>query len=217
MSIRLKILKQAHHLFVKDGIRNVTMDQLAQSLGMSKRTIYEQFSDKRELIKEDAKHFAIELRGEANRILEEADNVIQGIARMMQYFTAVVQQVTPSYFADMKKFYPKAYEMFSGDSEIRHFYITNKLISKGVEQGVFRPDINIKLVSFFVNNTLLNNHKEMKQIEGLKFGDFEKDVLFAYLLGIATEEGRILIEKEQALFFEQMTMMGGVIPKYHCK
>ncbi len=214
MPLRRKILDRAHELFVQEGIRNVTMDELAHSLGMSKRTIYEQFSDKRELVMEDAVSFALAIKQESERLLRSSENVVQGMTRVVQYIKGMIQAVTPNYFADMRKFYPSAYESIAGKGKVRNFSLTNEMVSRGVEEGIFRNDINIPLVSFFMNNTLLDNHAEMREIAGLKFGDYEKDVLFTYLLGLSTEKGRRLIKEEQAKYLESMTRLGAEVPRF---
>ncbi len=212
MEVREKILIQAHELFAKEGIRSVTMDDLAQSLGMSKRTIYEHFKDKCELVKEDGKYFSLELKKGIECILVEADNIIQGIASMLHYINNVIMKVTPTYFTDMKKFYPLAYENLIGDPRVRDFSVTNEFVQKGVEQGIFKSDINVKLVSFFINKSFFREHDEVFEIEGVKLGDFEKDVMFAYFLGISTEKGKVLIEEEQAKYIERITTMRSLSP-----
>lgn len=216
MPIKQKILAKAHQLFVEQGIRNVTMDGLAQSLGMSKRTIYEQFADKQELVKADAQLFAQQIKQDSERVMKEADNVIQGLAQMMQYFQNMVQTVTPFYFKDMKKFYPNAYECITSKKDVHDFALTTHLVQSGILQGIFRDDVNVKLVCFFLNTTILANHDQMKDVPDLKYGDFEKDVLFTYLLGLATDAGRVLILKEQKNYFENMTMMGAPLPTFNC-
>lgn len=214
MTIEEKIIDRAHELFVKQGIRSVTMDELAQSLGMSKRTIYEHFEDKKTLVEEDAKRFHIFMKGETDRIINNADNVIQGVTRVMTFIKGMLQVVTPMYFADMKRYYPSAFEQISQKREMRKVDVTKVLVERGRDEGVFRNDINVELVSFFVNGVVLADHEIMCEISNLHYGDFERDVLFAYLIGIATDEGRHLIEKEQKEYFSQMNTFGAEIPKF---
>ena len=213
MNVEEKILDRAHELFVKQGIRSVTMDELAQSLGISKRTIYEHFVDKKTLVEEDALRFHLFLKGETDRLINEADNVIQGVTRVMQFVKGILQVVTSMYFADMKRYYPTAFEHISQKREMRKADVTKVLVKRGIDQGVFRSDVNVDLVSFFINGVVLADHEIMCEINGLKYGDFERDVIFAYLLGIATVKGRVLIKKETECYFSQMNMFGTEIPK----
>ena len=172
MSVEEKILDRAHELFVKQGIRSVTMDELAQSLGMSKRTIYEHFEDKKTLVEENAKRFHLYMKTETDKIINEADNVIQGVTRVMRFVKGMLQVVTPMYFADMKRYYPTAFEEIWEKREMRKSDISKVLIKRGVEEGVFRNDLNVDLVSFFVNGVMLADHEIMCEISGLCYGDF---------------------------------------------
>ncbi|MDA3853588.1 MAG: helix-turn-helix domain containing protein [Bacteroidales bacterium] len=214
MTVEEKIVDRAHDLFVIQGIRRVTMDELAQSLGISKRTIYEHFVDKKTLVEEDAKFFYAIMKRETDRIIEEADNVIQGVTGVLRFVKGMLQVVTPVYFTDMKRYYPTAFEHISQKREIRKLDVTKILVKRGIDQGVFRPDLNVELVTFFLNGIVLTDHEVIGEISGLKYGDFERDIIFAYLLGVATEKGRVLIAEETEIYFSQMNMFGSEIPRY---
>ena len=214
MTVEEKILDRAHELFVKQGIKSVTMDELAQSLGMSKRTIYEYYGDKKTLVEEDAKRFHLQMKGETDRLITESDNIIQGVTQVLRFIKAMLQAVIPLYFADMKRYYPSAFEHITQKREMRKVDVTRVLVQRGVDEGVFRKDLNIELVAFFMNGIVLADHETMCEISLMRYGDYEKDVLFAYLSGIATDDGRALIEKEQAEYFTQMNRFGTDIPKF---
>ncbi len=211
-SVRQKILDNAHELFAKQGIRHVTMDELAQSLGMSKRTIYEHFKDKRTLVQADAVSFALKLEEKIVDVITSADNVIQGMAKLVDFFAEMLQSVSQMYFSDLKKYYPEAFSELVEKGEVRNFVNTEIVIKKGVEQDVFRNDLNIKLVCFFLNGVVFAKHDEMTAMEEVKFGDFHKDILFPYLYGIATEKGRKLINEELIKYFENVLHKSDKIP-----
>lgn len=214
MDVEEKILERAHELFVKQGIRSVTMDELAQSLGISKRTIYEHYVDKKTLVEQDAKRFHQHMKVETDMIVHAADNVMKGVTGVMNYVKGMLQVVSPVYFTDMKRYYPTAFEFISQRREMRKVDVTKVLIERGIREGVFKADINVELVAFFVNGVVLTDHEIMCEISDLRYGDFERDVLFAYFIGIATEEGRELIEREMKEYFSQMHMYGTEIPKF---
>ncbi len=213
MSIDEKILERAHQLFVKKGIRNVTMDELAQSLGMSKRTIYEHFKDKKTLVYEAASHFVYKINAEADVIINNADNVIQGITQVLMFAKSTYMSVISFYFLDMKRYFPEAYELLAQRRTIRKGDMTYMLVTRGIKEGLFRENMNVRLIGFFVSGILLANNDLKSEVGDLKYGDFERDVLFAYLMGIATEKGRVLIMQEQEKYFNQMDTYGLKIPE----
>ena len=83
MIIRDRIIEAAAESFRTYGIRSVTMDSLATQLGMSKRTIYEVFSDKDELLMEVLTRIARQQKELVKRVLEESENSIVAIFRML--------------------------------------------------------------------------------------------------------------------------------------
>ena len=212
MSLEEKILSKAHDIFIKKGIRNATMDELAQSLGMSKRTLYEHFSDKKTLVFDEAKRFSAFMKHQTEGIINDADNVIQGVTRVMSYVKDMLNVVSPLYFMDMKRYYPEAYELVSRNKSTRRGDVTLYLVKRGVEEGVLKAHINKDLVEYFFTSVVLNDHRTMAQVDNLRHGDFERDVLFAYMLGIATEKGRALIEEEQDDYFSAMPQYGQELP-----
>ena len=215
MSIDEKILERAYQLFVKKGIRNVTMDELAQSLGMSKRTIYEHFNDKKTLVYESVSRSVSKIEADADVIINNADNIIQGITQVLMFAKTTFMSVIPFYFLDMKRYFPEAFELLEQRRTIRKGDVTYILIIRGIKEGLFRENINVRLIVFFVSGILFAHNDLKDQVGDLKYGDFERDVLFAYLMGIGTEKGRVLIVQEQEKYFNQMDTYGMKIPECH--
>ena len=212
MNVEEKVLKRAREVFVVKGIRSATMDELAQSLGMSKRTIYEHFPDKKALVQEEAIRFVAFMKEKTGNIIAEADNVIQGVTHIMTYVREMLKSISPLYFSDMKRYYPEAYALISKKKSIRRGDVTLLLLHRGVEEGIFRKDINFSLVAHFFTMVVLNDHQAMEGVDDLKHGDFERDVLFAYMEGIATDKGRKLIQLEKEDYFKQMPQYGVKLP-----
>lgn len=212
MTIEEKILTKAHEVFITIGIRNATMDHIAQSLGMSKRTLYVHFPDKKTLVYEEARMFSVFMKEKTEGLINSADNVIQGVTRVMSYVKEMLSVVSPLYFMDMRRYFPDAYELVSRKKSARKGDVTLYLVTRGIDEGFFRKDLNKHLVAHFFTSIVLNDHRTMSEVEGLKYGDFERDVLFAYMLGIATAEGRQLIIEEQEKYFKQLPQYGVQLP-----
>ncbi len=214
MDVKEKIQIKAHELFIRQGLRSVTMDHLAQSLGMSKRTIYENYEDKRALVEEDAKYFYHLIKNETDRIIHAAENAIYGLMKTVQYIAGVVQQVNPLYFSEMRKYYSSAYKGMAEMGTRRRYDITAWLLKRGIEEGILKDNVNIVLVAAFVKEFVLHKEQLLDEVPVLYYGDFERDILFAYLKGISTNAGREIIEKEEVIYFEQMNNYGKEIPKF---
>jgi AcrR family transcriptional regulator len=102
VEVRERIIVESGALFGKYGIRSMTMDALAEEMGISKRTIYERFKDKDTLLLEVIKYFKNKTKEEALRTIDESDNVIEALFRIMKLTVSQITQMNPLFFYDFK-------------------------------------------------------------------------------------------------------------------
>lgn len=162
METQDKILKTSLELFFKYGIKRVTMDDIARELGMSKKTIYQFYKEKDDLVSQLCKIELDKQLKEFSTLQDEAIDPLHEILLISEKIRVMLQPITPVFFLDLQKFYPKAYDQFRLFRE----YCTNKLIVKnikvGVEMGLYRKDINIPFAAEY----------RMAQIDMLMFGNY---------------------------------------------
>ena len=197
MEMKTRIITGARTEFYKYGIRTVTMDDLARSMGVSKRTIYENFKDKRELLMAIAKDYMTCHKTKALICIEDADNVIRGLAELFIFSLEMNSAISPLFFRDVKKYYPEVSDYMSCKNDVRDFGVTRLLFEKGLSQGIFRNNIHVELANETLQRLFSIRSEEYTHIPNLTPKDFFRDVFFAYLVGLATEEGRLVIEKEK--------------------
>ena len=147
VEVRERIIAESGILFGKYGIRSMTMDALAEEMGISKRTIYERFKDKDTLLLEVLKYYKEQTRENAHRIIDESDHVIEALFRIMKLTVAQVSQMNPLFFHDFKKYHRSVYKEFAHPGDIRDYSITQKLFETGMEQGIFRKDLQLDIVN----------------------------------------------------------------------
>jgi len=99
------IILVATELFKNYGIKSVTMDTLANQLGISKRTIYEAFSDKDEPLMAVLKNIAYQQKELINRVIDESENSIVAIFRMLEFNRNNFQTMSPAFQSDLKKYH----------------------------------------------------------------------------------------------------------------
>lgn len=141
---RSRVIEVAQKAFETEGIKSVTMDDIAHRLTMSKRTIYQLFADKEDLLLACMQEHVRTERERLNRLGEELPNVIQVI--LMEFKTRIknFQKVQLNIFAEIKK-YPRVMEYLqtsreAGVADAVAFF------RRGIEQGVFRRDIDFNIV-----------------------------------------------------------------------
>ncbi len=194
MDTRIRILKTAGMLFSKLGIRAITMDTIAQELGISKRTIYEFFTDKDTLL-EQAIIEGLKLHKE--QILsqiDEADNVIYAIINFVRSHHKIMSKINPLFFVDLQKYHPIVFKRINEKGELRDYRISKTLLEKGVKDGTFINDLNIELSNKFFHAVMDFCKPDGDIGEKYQIKDIAHTIFLPYLRGICTPKGLKLLD-----------------------
>jgi TetR/AcrR family transcriptional regulator, cholesterol catabolism regulator len=202
MEIREKILAEASRLFIQNGIRLVTMDTIAQSLGISKRTIYENFKDKNDLLRNSLISNALIHKKKLLDILKNADNVIEALFTFGEYNRDTYNKVNPAFFVDIKKYHSELFRSVINSENIKNYEISYTLLKRGVNEGIFVKTIDIEIANLFIHNTI-EFFQRYEQTQCIEHDKIWTTVFFPYLKGICTGKGVDLlnsfIQKHQNL------------------
>lgn len=189
--LRERIIVTAMEAFRSKGIKSITMDDIAATLGISKRTLYEVFSDKESLLKECILKAQADRDKYLQQIFEESHNVLEVILAVFQKSIEMFHKTNKRFFEDIKK-YPKVYEMMRArqDSDSEK---TMSFFKVGVDQGIFRSDVNFSIVNLLVReqfDVLLNTDI----CNEYPFIEVYESIMFTYIRGISTEKGAKVLE-----------------------
>lgn len=192
VELRNRIIVKATEAFTSNGIKCVTMDDIATSLGISKRTLYEVFVDKETLLKEVILKKEKEQNDFLVSTLAESTNVLEVILVCFQKSIEVFHNTNKRFFEDLKK-YPTVYNLMKNNRE-RESDGTIAFFKTGVEQGIFRDDVNFSIVNLLVREQfdLLMNTDICNEYP---FIEVYESIMFTFIRGIATEKGAQVLEK----------------------
>ena len=197
---RTRILEIATEQFSRYGVRAVTMEDIARLAGISKKTIYQEFSDKKDLVKE-----AFETILEADRkrltfILDTEDGVIEHLVKTSKMMRERLQNMNPMAIMEIQKYFPEAWKMFEDFKErvIREDLVN--VLEKGKELGYFRPEIDSQILA----KVRINQITSAFDPENFGRADYnlaeEQMVLMDHFLhGIFTDKGRMAYHTQQAI------------------
>jgi AcrR family transcriptional regulator len=195
MSQEERIIKGALDLFLQAGIKSVTMDDIARHLGMSKKTIYQFFGDKNELVVALVKNRLQEDEREMNAIMESSANVIEEMIKMMKCSEEILSRVNPIVFHDMQKYHPEAWQEFQ---RFKAEVIINKLeelLLKGINQGFIRDDIDVKILATRrVNQVEMGFNTQIFPIAHFNSWKVQVQLLEHFNYGICTIKGHELLD-----------------------
>lgn len=196
MELQKRILDEATLQFFRYGIRNVTMDDIAAALGISKRTVYEVFRNKTELVVSCLKELALQQDKKNKEIIENSGNVIESIALFIQEGIKVMNSINPVFFTDLQKFYPVITDTVFKESDKKRFDLTHQLLTKGIEEGIFRNDINVPIVAKLFHEQI-NVITDDRMFPRNKFNHVEvfKNLVINFMRGISTANGIAIIEE----------------------
>ncbi|MCQ2056807.1 MAG: TetR/AcrR family transcriptional regulator [Bacteroidaceae bacterium] len=179
-------------MFMKDGYLAVRMDDVAARLSMSKRTLYEMFSNKEQLLTECME---IHSRYMAKRIadaVKENEDILSIMLRYIEIVVAESHNTNRIFFDSMDK-YPKFKELFMRHMESVRSRM-REYLELGVSQGVFRDDVNMDVVmqAFAVMGRLANNEEMKRQYP---YEQLVNDSIVLLLRGIASPKGMEVLEE----------------------
>jgi len=201
MEIRERIIEGASGLFRTYGIKSVTMDSLANQLGISKRTIYEVFSDKDDLLIAVLTRMARQQKEQVKRVLDESENSIVAIFRMLEINREYFQDISPAFQADLKKYHHDVLIGKADRIDMPDYRNNQQVIENGIKEELFRKEINPDLVNRCLYNLgrSVMDH-DLYPFELFSRRDVIRNIFINYLRGISTPKGLDLINRLEKNF-----------------
>lgn len=191
METRQRILEIAIAQFARFGVRTITMEDLARQAGISKKTIYQEFEDKKDLVKAV---FAAILEQDRKRlafILEQGDGVIEHLVQTSKMMRERLTSINPLVILEVQKYFPEAWNLFESFKQETIQQDLIKVLERGKELGYFRPEIDSKVLAR-VRLTQVTSAFDPKNFAEPDYNLVEEQmiVLDHFLHGIFTEKGR---------------------------
>ena len=194
MDYRQKIIEEGARMFRTYGIRAVTMDMLASQLGISKRTIYEVFSDKEELLKGVLKWMVEKQREVMTSVFNESENTIEAIFRMLDLMMDHFQKMSPAFQMDMKRLHMDLKKNPGELVDLPYFSNNSDILIRGIREGVFRDDIDVEITNkCLLEVARVTNDRNVFPPDYFENKDVIRSFYINYLRGISTQKGLDLI------------------------
>jgi AcrR family transcriptional regulator len=198
MSIEMKnkILKNCAELFYKYGIKSITVDDISSNTGISKKTFYEYFENKNDVVKAITNQFINKIKVFNKEIVEEKTDVFYKLMKIYKKMLSQFNSCNPSFIYDIKKFYPDVYELFIEFSDKELNFLIINLIKQGKTEGLFRENIDENIIY------KLHINRMNAVIEGslLPEKSIANPIFFEFvvigLIGITTIKGHEILENK---------------------
>ena len=181
-----KILVTAMSLFKREGIKRVKMDDIAQALSISKRTLYETYENKEQLLCEGV-IYEHQLRQEQLRqFTEQAENEIEVVMEFIRQEIVLLGGVNPLFFSELAK-YERVVELLNEEHEQKRLH-SMEFVKRGVEKGYFRSDINYDIVTK-MSDAVVQHVMMTRMYEEYPLSEIFRNHVDILFRGICTDKG----------------------------
>lgn len=196
MEVKERILSKAADLFMRYGIRSITMDEIAAQLGISKKTIYQFFTDKDDMV---SAVIDVEIKKNETDCIsyqQKSENAVHHIFVALESLEEMLKYMNPLMLYDLEKHHPRAFKNLKEYKYEFLYKITMENLQTGIKEELYRNDIQLDIVTkcriesaFLVFNLDLFPHSKYNVTEV----NYELAMLFLH--GVVSEKGKKLIDK----------------------
>ena len=194
--IKEKILKGTEELFMKYGARSVSMDDIARHLTVSKKTLYQHFADKDDIVLMVCLVYLQRGRKRYEDIAQTSLNSIDELTKISVCLKRDMENLNPSLLFDLQKYHPKAWEEWQQHKIkfIKESVARN--LEQGIKEGHFRPEINTELIATLrITNVEAAFDQRIFPSEKFTLAEVQSQLFDHFVYGLCTEKGRKLYEK----------------------
>ena len=189
MDLKDRIIHESSTLFFNNGIRSMTMSDIANELGISKRTLYEVFRDKEELLEKCVDFHMSKAEEEMDVLVQSSGDVIDTLMRIYAKHLQDVRDVNKSVMHDLKKYHPNIYKKIESRQH-EDVGLFTPLFQTGVSEGLIREDLNHEIM-FYLLKAQFKALMDDEFIFTNKFStdEFIRTIILNFVRGIATPLG----------------------------
>lgn len=191
------LLKQVRDLFMRYGLKSVTMDDLCRELGISKKTLYQFVNDKNDLVLKAMEHEIDKDECDIQKILDLNLSAIDELFEITNTVKEKLKNLHPSILYDMQKYYPEAWDIMS---KHRNGFIVKTIgdnILKGQKEGVYRQNIHVQIVAaLYASKVELLADNMLFQHLNAEPSEIYYENLIYHLHGISNSQGLKALEEK---------------------
>ena len=198
MELKERIKQKANELFRRYGIKSVTMDEISSQMGVSKKTIYQCFSDKNDLVDAVIVDILDYNRDYCQDSRINAQNAVHEVFLAIESLQATFENMNPGILFDIERNYPSTYKKFK---EFKYHFlldIMKKNIERGKKEELYREDLNEDIIAKTrLECIMLPFNEELFPRNEFPLVFLHQQLIEFFLYGMVTPKGYKLITKYQ--------------------
>ncbi|MFC4221502.1 TetR/AcrR family transcriptional regulator [Flagellimonas marina] len=192
--MREKIIQKATELFLNLGFKSVTMDDLANEMGISKKTIYSHFQNKTELVEESTSNLYCVISGGINEIIAQKKNPIEELYEIKKFVMLHLKDEKSSPQYQLQKYYPKISRTLKQRQYEVMLECVKDNVNRGMEMGIYRDNLNVEFISrIYFSGVSCIKDNELFPVQIFSMPQLMDYYLEYHLRGIVTPKGRKIL------------------------
>jgi len=193
MEEKLKfILEESSKLFMRYGIRSMSMDDVARQLGISKKTLYQYFADKKELVQSVMKFHMDQTNTCFHGMKETPGNAIDILLRVSQILIEQMGQMNPSVTSDLSKYYPESFKTLMDYKRGQVLDHIERNLQQGIKEGLYRKEMNTRVIAYFYlirMDQVMTMEPDDEKMKNITTEAILNELFVYHVRGIANEKG----------------------------
>lgn len=191
------ILLKVRDLYMKYGIKSITMDDVAMELGISKKTLYQYVTDKDDLVGKFIDNEILFRQDEICKCFQTGFNAIEELFEISIFMNKLMKDQNPATEHDLKKYYPHHYQKLVKTRRERIFNYILLNLKKGKEEGLYRREMNEEIISKLYLSRVESIHlTDLFTVEEFTSIKLFMELLMYHIRGIASQKGIMVMEKK---------------------
>ena len=196
MEAKDRILQKAADLYMRYGIRSVTMDEIANQLGISKKTIYQFFTDKDEMVEAIVDQVIMSNEEECRRFKDNSENALHEVFIALEELEEMLKAMNPLIMYDLEKHHPRAFKKFRDHKYLFMYKMVKENLERGIREELYRPEMDIDVVSKSrIEIVFMSFNQDIFPHNRYRIAEVSYELSSLFMNGITTAKGRKFIEK----------------------
>lgn len=192
-----KIIKTALALFMKNGIKSVTMDEISTEIGISKKTLYEVFTSKKHLVEATVCRNADMIDEALNQVVAESEDALESMILLASALFKIISKFQSGTLYDLKKYYRDTYTRMVDTNQQRIYRLFKQNMELGIAQGWYREDIQPDVIARFYLAKVESIHADRFDSDKYTFQELIRYNILYHLYGILSDKGRKRLKEEK--------------------
>lgn len=198
MELKQKILFKSMEMFMRYGIKSITMDDISRRLGISKKTLYRFIDNKGDLIDKIMELETEKEKKAVTEITKDSKDAIDEILGIAKYVIQQLREYSPTIMYDLQKYYQESWLKIEAYHKEYVYDVLKANLERGIKEGLYRNDLNTDIVAkLYVGKTLIVVDEEVFPLKEYNREKLYTEYINYHIHGIASPKGMEVLKGYQ--------------------